>query len=252
MRGLDGKVVLIAGAGGGLGAAAAERLAREGARLVVGDLFLEGAEACAGRIRAAGGEALAVAYDQADEASIAALVQAAVTKFGKLDCVLANAADMQAILQDGDLLNCAVDVFDRSIHVDMRGYFLIAQHAMPHLVQSRGVIVFTSSAAAVVGEPERVAYAMAKAGVNALMRHIASRWGKDGVRANSILPGFVFTEKTRDYLPEEFREMAIRMTRSTRLGEPADIAAMVAMLFSEDGDWINGQSLSVDGGTTMR
>jgi NAD(P)-dependent dehydrogenase (short-subunit alcohol dehydrogenase family) len=84
------------------------------------------------------------------------------------------------------------------------------------------------------------------------MRHIASRWGKEGVRANSILPGFVFTEKTRDFLPEEFRRMAISMTRSTRLGEPADIAAMVAMLFSEDGDWINGQTLSVDGGTTMR
>jgi NAD(P)-dependent dehydrogenase (short-subunit alcohol dehydrogenase family) len=252
MRGLDGKVVLIAGAGGGLGAAAAERLAREGARLVVGDLFLEGAEHCADRINAAGGEALAVGYDQADEASIAALVQAAVAKFGKLDCVLANAADMQAVMQDGDLLNCTVDVFDRSIHVDMRGYFLIAKHAMPHLVQSRGVIVFTSSAAAIVGEPERVAYAMAKAGVNALMRHIASRWGKEGVRANAILPGFVFTEKTRDHLPEEFRQMAIRMTRSTRLGEPADIAAMVAMLFSEDGDWINGQTLSVDGGTTMR
>lgn len=252
MRGLDGKVVLIAGAGGGLGAAAAERLAREGARLVVGDLFLDGAESCAGRIRAAGGEALAVGYDQADEASIAALIQAAVTRFGKLDCVLANAADMQAVMQDGDLLNCAVDVFDRSIHVDMRGYFLIAKHAMPHLIQSRGAIVFTSSAAAIVGEPERVAYAMAKAGVNALMRHIASRWGKEGVRTNSILPGFVYTEKTRDYLPEEFREMAIRTTRSTRLGEPADIAAMVAMLFSEDGDWINGQTLSVDGGTTMR
>lgn len=252
MRGLDGKVVLIAGGGGGLGAAAAERLASEGARLVIGDLFIEGAQACADRINSTGGEAIAVAYDQADEGSIAALVQAAVKKFGRLDRVLANAADMMAIMQDGDLLNCSLETFERSIHVDMRGYFLIAQQAMPHLVQSRGAIVFTSSAAAIVGEPERVAYAMAKAGVNALMRHIASRWGKEGVRANSILPGFVFTEKTRDFLPEEFREMAIRMTRSTRLGEPSDIAAMVAMLFSDDGDWINGQALSVDGGTTMR
>lgn len=252
MRGLDGKVVLIAGGGGGLGAAAAERVASEGARLVIGDLFLEGAEQCAARIRRAGAEAIAVAYDQADEASIAALVQAALTQFGRIDCVLANAADMQAVMRDGDLLNCAIDVFDRTIQVGMRGYFLIAQYAIPHLVQSQGAIVFTSSAAAVYGEPERVAYAMAKSGINALMRHIASRWGREGVRSNAILPGFVVTEKTRAQLPEEFRRAALAATRSTRIGEPEDIAAMVALLFSDDGAWINGQTLSVDGGSTMR
>jgi len=252
MRGLDDKAILVAGGGGGLGAAAAERLAGEGARLMVGDLFVEGAERCAGRIRAAGGDAVAVAYDQADEASIQALVEAAVARFGRLDCVLANAADMQAIMVDGDAISCPLDVFDRTVRVDMRGYFLIAHHALPHLVSSKGAIAFTSSASSVIGEPERVAYGMSKAGVNALMRHIASRWGKEGVRSNAILPGFVYTEKTRDHLPEEFRRQAIAATRSTRLGEPEDIAAMVALLFSDDGLWINGQTLSVDGGATMR
>ncbi|WP_380871391.1 oxidoreductase [Sphingomonas sp. DBB INV C78] len=252
MRGLDGKAILIAGGGGGIGAGAAERLASEGARLMIGDLFVEGAEACAARIRAAGGDAIAMAYDQAEEASIAALVSAAVDRFGKLDCVLANAADMQSIMVDGDAISCPLDVFDRSIQVDMRGYFLIARHALPHLIESKGAIAFTSSASSVIGEPERVAYGMAKAGVNALMRHIASRWGKKGVRSNAILPGFVFTEKTRGNLPEEFHRHAVAATRSTRLGEPEDIAAMVAMLFSDDGQWINGQTLSVDGGATMR
>lgn len=252
MRGLDGKIILIAGAGGGLGAAAAERLAREGAHVVVGDLFLDGAQQCADRIVQAGGTALAVQYDQADDASIAALVNAAVARFGRIDGVLANAADMQAVMQDGDLLHCPVEIFDRSIAVDMRGYFLIARHAMPHLIESKGTIVFMSSAAAIYGEPERVAYGMAKAGVNALMRHITSRWGREGVRSNSILPGFVFTEKTRDHLPEQFRAAALAATRSHRLGEPHDIAAMVALLFSDDGEWINGQTLSVDGGSTMR
>lgn len=252
MRGLDGKILLIAGGGGGLGAAAAERVASEGAHVVVGDLFLEGAQQCADRINAAGGTALAVQYDQADERSIAALVQATIARFGRIDGVLANAADMQAVLQDTDLLTCPVDIFDRSIAVDMRGYFLIARHAMPHLIASKGAIVFTSSAAAVYGEPERVAYAMAKAGVNALMRHIASRWGRDGVRSNAILPGFVATEKTRDHLPEEFRAAALSATRSNRIGEPRDIAAMIALLLSDDGEWINGQALSVDGGSTMR
>lgn len=252
MRGLDEKIILVAGAGGGLGAAAAERLASEGAHVVVGDLFLEGAQQCAARIGAAGGTALAVQYDQADEASIEALVKTAVARFGRLDGVLANAADMLAVAQDGDLLNCSTEIFDRTIAVDMRGYFLIARHAIPHLLESRGAIVFTSSAAAVIGEPERVAYAMAKSGINALMRHIASRWGKDGIRSNAILPGFVYTEKTRDILPESFRAAALSMTRSPRLGEPHDIAAMVALLMSDDGEWINGQTLSVDGGSTLR
>lgn len=252
MRGLEGKVILIAGGGGGLGAAAAERLSSEGAHVVVGDLFLEGAQACADRVLAAGGRALAVAYDQSDEASIAKLIETAVATFGKLDGVLANAADMQAIFKDGDVLTCPVDIFDRTIQVDMRGYFLIARYAMPHLVKSKGAIVFTSSAASVIGEPERVGYGMAKAGANALMRHIASRWGKEGVRSNAILPGFVFTEKTRVSLPEEFRAGALSRTRSSRLGEPKDIAAMVAHLMSDDGEWVNGQTLSVDGGATLR
>lgn len=252
MRGLDGKAILIAGGGGGIGAAAAERLASEGARVVVGDLFIEGAERCAARIRTGGGDAFAIGYDQADEASIAALVASAAERLGGLDAVLANAADMQAIMVDGDAITCPLDVFDRTIQVDMRGYFLIAHHALPHLIASKGAIAFTSSASSVIGEPERVAYGMAKSGVNALMRHIASRWGKQGVRSNAILPGFVYTEKTRDHLPEEFRRHAIAGTRSTRLGEPTDIAAMVAMLFSDDGLWINGQTLSVDGGATMR
>lgn len=252
MRGLDGKAIIIAGGGGGLGAASARRLASEGARVLVGDLFVEGAERCAEAIRADGGDAIAMAYDQADEASIRALVDAGIARFGKLDAILANAADMQAILQDGDAITCPMEIFDRTLQVDLRGYFLIARHALPHLIASRGAIAFTSSAASVIGEPERVGYGMAKAGVNALMRHIASRWGREGVRANAILPGFVFTEKTRDHLPEEFHRHAVAGTRSTRLGEPEDIAGMVALLFSDDGEWINGQTLSVDGGATMR
>lgn len=252
MRGLDGKAIIVAGGAGGLGAAAARRLAGEGARVLIGDLFVDGAEQVAGAIRADGGDAVAMAYDQADESSIKALIDAGVARFGKLDRVLANAADMQAIMVDGDAMTCPTEVFDRTIQVDLRGYFLIARHGLPHLVASKGAIAFTSSASSVIGEPERVAYGMAKAGVNALMRHIASRWGKEGVRSNAILPGFVYTEKTREHLPEEFRRYALAGTRSTRLGEPEDIAGMVALLFSDDGEWISGQTLSVDGGATMR
>jgi NAD(P)-dependent dehydrogenase (short-subunit alcohol dehydrogenase family) len=93
---------------------------------------------------------------------------------------------------------------------------------------------------------------MSKAGLNALVRHVASGWGRQGVRANAILPGFVLTDENRPYLPEGFEQSALREMFSVRLGRPEDVAAMVALLASDEGAWINGQSIAVDGGCTMR
>jgi len=156
------------------------------------------------------------------------------------------------ILRDTDALSVPLEVYDRTMAVNQRGYLLCTRHALPHLIQARGAIVYTSSAAAFAGEPERVAYAMSKAAVNALMRHVATRWGKQGVRANAITPGFVCTEQIKNAVTPEFEKMMLAHSRSPRLGESRDVAAMVAMLFSEDGEWINGQTLSVDGGAILR
>jgi NAD(P)-dependent dehydrogenase (short-subunit alcohol dehydrogenase family) len=93
---------------------------------------------------------------------------------------------------------------------------------------------------------------MSKSGINALMRHVASRWGKEGIRSNAIAPGVVLTESSTVTMPQAMRDMILAMGRSPRLGCPDDIAAMVAMLFSDDGEWINGQVVSVDGGVTLR
>lgn len=120
------------------------------------------------------------------------------------------------------------------------------------LARGGGALVYTSSAAAFIGEPERPSYAMAKSGINALMRHVASKWGKKGVRANAVAPGLVITEKNQQNLEPSFRAMALKVTRSSRLGLPDDIAGMVAFLMSADGEWINGQVISVDGGATLR
>jgi NAD(P)-dependent dehydrogenase (short-subunit alcohol dehydrogenase family) len=97
-----------------------------------------------------------------------------------------------------------------------------------------------------------VSYGISKSGILALMRHVASRWGRDNIRANAIAPGFVLTERMRDSIPKEFLDHALAANRSTRHGQPDDIAAMVALLMSEDGAWINGQALSIDGGSTLR
>lgn len=250
MRGLRDKSIIIAGGGSGIGMATAERLAQEGARVVVGDIDGAAATAVAERI---GNGAVGVAFDIADDASVGNLVATAVREFGGLDGILVNAADMRVIFADTDAVDIALDVFDRTIAVNLRGHLLCTRHAIPELLKrGGGAIVYMSSAAAFVGEPMRVAYGMSKSGLNALMRHVASRWGRDNIRANSIAPGFVLTEKTRGTIPQEFLDMALAANRSPRHGEPMDIAAMATLLLSDDGGWINGQAISVDGGSTMR
>lgn len=250
-RRLEGKVAIVAG-GGGIGGATARRLAEEGAAVLLGDIDGQAAERDAAAIVAAGRQCHFIRYDQSDDASVAALVAEAVARFGRLDGIHVNAANLKAILEDRDAVTIALDIFDATVAVNMRGVLSCAKHALPHLVASHGSFVVTSSSAAHMGEPERVAYAMTKAAVNALVRHIASRWGKEGVRANAIAPGLVLTEQIRASLPQEFQDRTLAAHRSPRLGRPEDIAAMVAMLFSADGEWINGQVIAVDGGASMR
>ncbi|HEU4324116.1 MAG TPA: glucose 1-dehydrogenase [Roseiflexaceae bacterium] len=252
MRGLTNKVAVIAGGGSGIGAATARRLAEEGARVVVGDINAENADRVARQIGEAGGQAISVQFDISDDASVAALVAAAVETYGGLDLLHANAADLGIVFQDLDALTVPLEIFDRTIAVNLRGHLLCTRHALPALLKrGGGAIVYTSSAAAFIGEPERVAYGVSKSGINALMRNVASRWGKQGIRANALAPGFVLTE-TASQAPEEMLAGFLAMTRSPRLGSPSDIAALVAFLASDDGAWINGQVISIDGGAVLR
>ena len=252
MRRLENKVIAVVGAGSGIGAATAQRLASEGASVAVADINVAAARSVAAAIVADGGKATAVGCDIADDASVAAMVRATVSAYGGLDGIHINAADMRAIMTDGDALEVALDIFDRTLAVNLRGHLLCTRHAMPELLKRGGAIVYTSSGAADMGEPTRVSYQVSKAGLQALMRHVASRWGKQGVRANAIAPGLVITEQIRDHFPENLRQATLAITRSPRLGTSEDIAAMVAMLMSDDGAWINGQVIGVDGGAKFR
>lgn len=252
MRRLEGKVLIVAGGGSGIGAAVAQRFAQEGAAVIVGDLNAAAAEAVAASIAASGGRASGVGCDIADEVSANALVAAAVRGYGGLDGIHVNAADMQAIRSDGDALQLDLAVFDRTLAVNLRGHLLCTRAALPELLKRGGAIVYTSSGAADMGEPTRLSYAVSKSGLHALMRHVASRWGKQGIRANAVAPGLVITEQLREHFPENLRQATLAITRSPRLGASEDIAAMVAMLMSADGEWINGQVIGVDGGAMFR
>lgn len=255
MRGLQGKAILMAGGAGGIGTATSLRLGAEGARVLVGDLDARAAAGVAERITAAGGEALSIGLDIGDEDSVVSAIRAAVDSFGGLDGVHVNAADLSSatVLHDSNAVDIDLDVFDRTVHTNLRGHLLCTRHALPELLRrDGGALVYTSSAASFIGEPERPAYAMTKSGINALVRHVASKWGRKGIRANAVAPGLVITEKNMQNLDPKFRDFALRGTRSRRLGQPDDIAAMVAFLVSDDGEWVNGQVISVDGGATLR
>jgi NAD(P)-dependent dehydrogenase (short-subunit alcohol dehydrogenase family) len=231
--------------------AAARRLAAEGATVVVGDLDLDGARRTVSDVAKAGGRGIAVRYDQADQAAVVTLVQRAVDEFGRLDRLFANAADSAITARDTDLLDIDLEVWEHTLRVDLTGYVMLIREALPHLLATRGAIVCTSSDASTMGEPQRPAYAAAKAGVNAVVCHVATRWGKQGIRATAICP-FAMSAGVRANLDEAFLRQVGGVTHSTHLAEPEEIAGLVAFLFSDDAGYVNGQIWSINGGAYLR
>lgn len=253
---LKDRRIIVFGSATGIGAATVKRLAEEGARVCAADINLEGATQVA---QEAGGETFAVYVDIADEASVQKATEEAVNRFGGLDGAHINAADLRVIMEDSDALAIDLSTFDRTIAVNLRGHLLCTRAVVPHLVKSgKGAIVYTSSGSAHGGEPTRPCYAMAKAGVNALARHVGARWGKEGITANVLAPGFTVTGEMKAAMEANAEEATkwadyfMSRTPHTRLGQSEDHAGVVAMLLSEDGRWINGAIYDVNGGSMMR
>ena len=251
MRGLKGKVGIVAGGGRGIGAATARRLAEEGAHVVIGDLMGDWAREVAEGIQSTGGSAIGVDLDGTSAESQAAIVAAAVDNFGGLDFYHSNLAGCTA--GDIDALNCTVEVLEKSFAINTKSHFLATQAALPKLIdRGGGAMTYTSSGAAAGGAPWQGASPMTKNAIHALARHVASRWGKQGVRANVICPGLVLTEAALQHLTDEYRERGLKSIPHTRLGKAEDIAAAITFLASEDGEWVNGQVWHVNGGTLQR
>lgn len=254
LRGLAGKVAVVVGGATGIGAATAARLGAEGCRVVVGDIAADAAQRTASRIVAAGGTASHFVFDLADPGSVADLIDSTAASYGGVDLLFNVGADMGIIRLDTDVVDIDLDTWDRVMAVNLRGYLAAMKYGIPAMLsQGGGAIVNMSSAAAFQGEPARPAYATAKAGIGALTRHVAARWGKEGIRCNAVAPGFTATEAIRA-APQwpDLQAGALKRIRGTRVGDPDDIAALVAFLFSEEGSWINGQVINIDGGTVLR
>ncbi|MFD7896959.1 SDR family NAD(P)-dependent oxidoreductase [Streptomyces sp. NPDC059568] len=247
---MQGKVAIVTGAGGGIGAACAAELAQRGAAVLLADVNGDAAQARAAEIIRDGGQAHGIQTDVQDEQAVKAMVEEAVTRFGRLDILENNAAATAASVGDDDLLTMDSNLWDLTMAVNLRGPMLGCKYAIPAMKQSRGgVIINISSGSGVIGEPTRFAYGASKAALNSMTRSIAARYGKDNIRCVAVMPGITLSEQAIQALSQtQWLKMMQRHHTTPRLGHPQDIAKFVAFVASDDAGFISGSVHAVDGG----
>ena len=249
MKRVDGKVAIVTGGAGALGSATAMRLAQEGARVVVADLNMPGAEWVAANI---GPSALAVSFDAASDDSIAHLIEATIARYGRLDILNNNVADMGITGSgaDGTVLDTSIETWDRAFAINIRSFFIITKLALPHLLaDGGGSIVNIASGSALGGDSALVSYGSSKAAVIAFSKYVARQYGRSGVRCNVICPGPIRTPALEQFASETLRS-TLRAVYVPDLGEPRHIAAAVTFLACEEAAYTNGAVLVCDGGLT--
>jgi len=241
-----GKVAFVAGAGGGIGGAAAEALAREGAAVFCTDRDGSAAEETAARIRAAGGRAAASALDVCDRGAIDRAVAAVVREFGRLDIVLESAGISHRL----NFLDLDPDTWDRIIAINLTGMFHLGQATARQMAkQGGGSIINVTSQLAEVARPERAAYVASKGGARSLTHAMAVDLAAHGIRVNAIAPGPTLTGLTRaSYTDPEARRATEAMIPLARLGQPDDLVGAVLFLASDESRWVTGSTVTVDGG----
>lgn len=243
---LDGKVAIITGGAVGIGAATAQLMAARGARVVIADIAFDAAQALAETLP----DALAIPLDLESEASTEAMVAETIRHFGRLDILHNNAALLGPDIarQDGDIEHMETALWDRTYAVNVRGTMVACRAALPHLRETRGNIVNTVSNLALQGHIIQVAYSSSKAAIIQMTRSIAASHGIHGVRCNAVAPGMTMTPALRAAFPPPLREAVEAETLRDQLGEPDDIAQVVAFLASDAARNITGQLLVADGG----
>jgi NAD(P)-dependent dehydrogenase (short-subunit alcohol dehydrogenase family) len=245
---LEGKVAIVTGGASGIGAATVRRLAAEGARVAIGDINEPAADRLA---REVGDAAIGVSFDAEDVSSVKQLVETTVERFDRLDILHNNAANLspEHFAGDTDAVDIDFEVWDKTFAVNVRGYLAGCKYAIPHMLeQGGGAIVNTASVSGMLGDLALVAYGSSKAAIMGLTRYVATAYGRQGIRCNAINPGPIRSEAADANIESALDEIYASSTLVGRWGEPAEVAAAVAWLASDDAKYVTGAVIDVDGG----
>ncbi|MEU3269564.1 3-oxoacyl-ACP reductase family protein [Saccharomonospora sp. NPDC006951] len=241
---LEGRAALITGAGRGIGAAIATRLATEGARVAVNDLDEEAATATVDRIRSAGGQAIVVPGDIADADKAREIVAVAAEGLAGLDILVNNAGLVYRL----PFREFTERHWDRVLSVNLKAPFVLSQAAVDHLAAGGHGAIINICSVAVIGFFRQIAYDASKGGLLSLTRSLAVELGREGIRANAIAPGFIDTDIGQTGDLDRIGQKTVATLPLARMGQPDDIAGAAAWLASDQAGYVTGQVMFVDGG----
>ena len=244
------KVALVTGAAQGIGAATAVRLAAEGAFVAVVDLNPDAGAATVDQIRSAGGAAASYACDVSSADQVEATIERVVSQAGRLDVLVNNAG----VTRDNLLFTMSDDDWDTVLDINLRGAFLCSRSAQRHMVAARYGRIISLSSRLALGNRGQANYAAAKAGIQGLTATLAIELGPFNVTVNAVAPGYIATAMTAaaaertGVSPAEHQRRAAELTPLRRVGQPEEVAAVIAFLASDDASYVSGQTLHVNGG----
>lgn len=248
MARVEGKVALVTGGASGIGLSSARLLAKEGAKVVIADFNVEGAQQAAAEINAQGGEAYGLFLDAGDDSSIREAVEFTVKHFGTIT-VLFNNVGLTNLQKDLDVVNMDLMEWDRLMNVNLKSVLLGSRFTIPHMIEAGGgSIINTASMAGFTGDSIRSAYGASKAAVVNLTRYIATQYGASGIRCNAVAPGLILTPAAKNNMPPQVLDIFAKYNKLPYHGEPDDIGYTVLFLASDESKFITGQTIQVEGG----